>query len=242
MVRYRSTYKPRSIRRYEGRSRRKFVWSIIISIILLFAIFNWVLPFLVGQLSFFNKSSIKNQDNIIENAKIPPPLLNIPFEATNTATINIQGFTSPNSKVKIYLDDSLVSTTTSDDKGGFVTDSIDLALGTNNIVGRTVDENDKESLPSKTIQVIYSSEKPKLEISEPSDGKEITGGDKKVIVIGLTDSENEVTINGYRVIVNGDGHFSTQVSLNDGDNTLVIVATNPVGNTTSLERRVKYTP
>lgn len=241
MPKYRSGYKPRSLRKIENRNKKRLVWSIIISIALLVVIFNWVLPGLIGQLGKFNKTTTKNSVTS-QDAELAPPVLNIPYEATNTASIKVKGYTTPNTKVQIYLDDRVVDAQVSQSDGNFITGPIDLSVGTNNIFGKTIDDNNKESLPSKTIQVIYNNDKPQLDISSPEDNKEIKGGDKKVTVSGKTDPDNDVRINGAKAIVNSDGTFSTTVSLNDGDNLINIVASNSVGNSTSVDRKVKYTP
>ncbi len=240
MRRYRHTYRPRSLKRTESKNKAKFIWSIIISLALLYVLFQWVLPLFVGELSIFSKSAPKEQSE--EAVSLAPPVLNIPYEATSTASIVIKGYATPKSKVKIYLDDSLVSEADSDSDGSFTSNSINLLEGTNNIYGKTVDDKKNESLPSKKIQVFYSGEKPNLEISEPEDNKEIKGGDKKVLVRGNTDPENELTINGFRVILSPDGTFSSEISLAEGDNTITIAAVNKVGNSTSIEKRVKYVP
>ncbi len=240
MRRYRSTYKPRSLRRVESKNRAKLLWSIIISFALLYVLFQWVLPLFVGELSIFSKAVPKKE--AAEAISLAPPVLNIPYEATNTATIIIKGFATPLVKVKIYLDDSLVSETDSGNDGSFISNPIRLLEGTNNIYGKTADKKNKTSLSSKKIQVIYSSEKPDLEVSEPEDNKEIKGGDKKTIIRGKTNPENELTINGFRVITSSDGTFLSEVSLSEGDNTISITATNEVGNSSTIERRVKYVP
>lgn len=239
---YRS-YKPRSIRKTESKSKKKLIWSIIISLVLLFVLINWVLPALAGGLSLLNKVNSQNLDNkISDEIMLAPPVLNIPYEATNTAGIRIRGYATPNTKVKIYLDDIEGSTAVSGNEGEFISDEIELSIGINNIYGKTLDEKESESLPSKTIQVLYDNEKPKLEISEPLNNHEIKGGDKKVTISGITDPENEILINGFKVILNMEGKFSSQINLNDGDNNVIVTATNGVGNSTTQELKIKYTP
>lgn len=216
------------------------MWSIIISLALLYVLFQWVLPLFVGELSMFSKPTPKEE--IKEAISLAPPVLNIPYEATNTGTITVKGFAAPSTKVKIYLDDSLVSEIDSGSDGNFISNPISLHEGTNNIYGKTANDKNKESLSSKRIQVVYSNEKPELEISEPEDNKEIKGGDKKVLVRGKTDPENELTINGFRVIISSDGSFSSEVGLSEGDNIINIASTNGVGNASTIEKRVKYIP
>lgn len=240
----RSYYKPRSVRRLEKKGKQKLIFTVIGTIILIYFLITWGLPALIGGLSIFNKTSdTKSKPNAIqEDITLAPPVLNIPFEATNTATIKITGYATPNAKVEIYLDGDIETTTESDSSGNFQTDPISLSIGTNEITGKTINEKNKKSLPSKTIKITYNNEKPKLEVSEPEDGKKIQGGDKKLKVSGLTDPQNSVSVNGSTVILNVEGRFVTEIGINEGENTLVIVATNSVGNKTQIERKVTYQP
>lgn len=242
MRKYRSSFKPRSIRNIERKNKKKFIWSIIISLTLFFVLFKWGLPLIIGPLSKINQVPKTTESTTSSNAFLPPPVLNIPFEATNSAQLLISGNSTPEAKVEIYLDDSLVSSTKTNPSGEFISDLITLTQGTNNIYGKTIDEDDKESLPSKNIQLVYSSDLPPLEISEPSDNKEIKGGDKKITISGKTEAEVEVLVNNSRVIVKNDGTFTTTINLNDGDNPINIKATNIFGNSTIKDLVVKYLP
>lgn len=243
MRRYRSTYTPRSVRHEKNRARNRIIMAVVAVIVLGYFFLTWGLPALIGGLTYithFNSKPVEKKSSD-EDIAIPPPVLNIPYEATNTATISIKGYTTPDSKVEIYLDDELKTTTDVKSDGSFETSQISLALGTNNIYGKTI-ISEKESLGSKTIKLYYDSEKPKVDLSSPPDNQEIKGGDKKTRVVGNTDPQNSVTVNGSTVIVNGAGDFATDVTINDGDNTITIVVTNRFGNSTSVERKVKYSP
>lgn len=241
--RYKSTYKPRSLRRLEKKSQRNIILTLIIAFALLYFALSWGLPALVGGLSLFNKyKPTVKIDTSNQDSAIAPPVLNIPFEATSSASIKISGYSMPNSKVEIYFDDALKTTTQTHDNGGFSTDPIPLSLGTNNIYGQTLNDQSKKSLPSKTIKIIYSNEKPKLELTEPSNGLQIKGGDKKVKVSGKTDPSNSVSINGVTIIVNSDGNFSKEIVINEGENTITVSAINSVGNSAQLEVKVNYAP
>ncbi len=237
-------YKPRSIKKFEDRTRKRLVFSIIFTIALMGFLVVWGIPWIIGGLSVINKhQSTPNQ--ISEDAAIAPPVLDIPFDATNSSTIRITGYSAPNTKVEIYLDDDLKTTVSTNDDGSFATDDIMLSLGINRIYGKTVStdtaNNPKKSLSSKTIHLVYSNEKPTLDITSPSDNQQIIGGDKKVLVSGKTDTTNSLSVNGSTVIVNGDGNFSTYVSIGDGDTVITIIATNAVGSITKVERKVTYT-
>ncbi len=238
---YKSTFKPRSVRHSESRAKRNLMVTIVGILVATVVFFMWGLPFIIGQLSFLNKRNapIDASELKIDEA-IAPPVLYIPYEATNSATLPISGYASPLSRVEVYIDDEIKSQTATDSEGKFTTEPIPLNLGTNNIKAVTLSDSNKKSLPSKNIKLYFSNEKPALEISEPVDGAEIKGGDKKVRVAGKTDVNNHVAVNGSTVIVDGEGNFQTVLALNEGDNTITLVSSNSFGNSNSIERKVKY--
>lgn len=204
--------------------------------------FVWVLPFIIGQLSFLNKREKPVDVEALRlDEAIAPPVLYIPFEATNSASLPISGYAAAGSKVEVYIDEEIKAQVDTDSESKFTTSAISLNLVTNNINAVTIDKDNKKSLPSKNIKLYFSNEKPELSVSEPGDGTEIKGGDKKVKVAGKTDANNSVMVNGSTVIVGSEGNFETVVALNDGDNTLTIVASNSFGNSNQLQRLVKYT-
>lgn len=235
----------RSVKRLARKSRRNFIITLAFITILAYFSLTWLLPNFIGGIGFV-KNVIKPPQNTTfqssENATLAPPVLNIPFEATNSAEINIKGFGTPNSKVKLYIDDESKQTTDVSNDGSFVFKNVVLSLGTNNIYGKTLDDASKESLASKTIKLLYNNEKPTLNINEPEDNKTIQGGDKKIRVSGKTDPGVNVFINGTQVILDKDGNFGIDQPLNEGDNTISIKAVDITGNTTEVQRSVKYTP
>lgn len=234
-------YRPRSVRRLEKKAKRNLILSISIFLILGYFLFSWGIPVIIGGLSVFNKFKPAQISEKVEDTGLAPPVLNIPFESTNSAKIKIAGYATQNSKVEIYLDDNLATELSTDSDGKFDTDELTLTEGINNIHGVTKND-DKKSLPSKTIKISYSNDTPQLELSEPNDGQEIKGSDKKVRVSGKVDNQNPVTVNGVTVVVNSDGNFQTSIPLNDGENLIIISATNDFGNNIKIERKVKYSP
>lgn len=238
-------YQPFSARRQSRKSKNKFIITLILSVVLLYASVTWILPTLIGGLSFVNKfkPTPTKETPISENATLAPPVLNIPYEATNSASIRIKGYTLPGASVEIYLDDELKTTTKASGDGSFMTDLVELNIGTNNISGKTIDEKNNKSLLSKPIKIIYDNEKPKLELTSPQDNQTLSG-DKKVTVLGSTDPDNDIsiTINGTRAIVNSEGNFSQTIDINDGENNIVVISLDPAGNTTQTSRKVIYSP
>lgn len=233
----------RSTRRIARKSKRNFIISLILIALLIYSTIAWILPSFINGLGFI-KNIFKPSQKIsskIEDSTLAPPVLNIPYEATNTAQITISGYSTPKSNIVIYVDDEIKGTTEALEDGRFEITDVQLSLGTNNIYGKTKDEK-MESLPSKTIRIIFDNEKPILNINEPEDGKKIQGGDKKVKVSGQTEAGAFIFINGNQAVVDKDGNFTSEQTLNDGDNIFTIKAQDSASNITEIQRRVNYTP
>ena len=243
-------YRTRSARRLVSKTRRNFFVTLLVIFFLIFVTFNWVLPAFINSLGFITSPFKQVKDKevpVSENPALAPPVLNIPYEATNTAKINVEGFATTNSKVRIFVDDGEKGEEESESDGSFQVKNIELNLGTNSIYGKTIDEKGKESLPSKIIKLIYDNENPTLEVSEPSDGKEITG-DRKLKISGKTESSAKVfisvtnVINEAQIIVDSEGKFTSDQNLNDGENIFTIKAMDSASNQTEVVRRVVFKP
>src|SRR3989344_5120962 len=209
------SYRARSSRRYVKRSKRNFFVTLIIITLLLFATIQWILPTFVngvGLVTGIFKEKSRTATNITENAQLAPPVLNIPYEATNTAEIDVKGYSTPGSKVKLFLD------------------------------GQEIEIVDASSEGDFTFRITYDNEKPTLNVSEPEDGKTIQGGEKKIKITGNTEVNAEVFVNDAQIIIDKDGNFSSDQNLNDGENIFTIKSVDPASNITEISRRVVYQP
>lgn len=233
----------RSAKRFARKSKRNFIITLILTGLILYFTFKWILPFFIGGVSFI-KDTINSNPKISstqEANNLAPPVLNIAYEATNTAQIDISGYGTPHSKVTLFLDDQAAQTIDVSSEGTFTFTKVPLKFGTNNIYAKTIDQN-KVSLPSKEIKVILDNEKPSLNILEPDDNKQIQGGDKKVKVAGKTEAGSKIFINDNQTIVDSEGNFLTELSLNEGDNIISIKAVDFASNSTEVQRKVTYKP
>lgn len=231
----------RTARRLAKKSRRNLIVTIIIILVLLYTTFNWILPFFINGLGFIT-GIVKPSQKIesLDNNILAPPVLNIPYEATNTAQINISGYASAHTKVSLFLEDGKKDTVETDSEGNFEFKDISLSLGTNNIYGKTEDEK-VESLPSKLIKVTFDNERPDLSIFEPEDNKTIQGN-RQLKIAGQTESQSNIFINDTRVVVDFEGKFSSIQNLNDGENIFNIKAVDQATNNIEVSRRVIFTP
>jgi len=237
------SYRYKAARRLQRKSKRNFIITLILVVALLYIAFVWILPNLIGGVSIIKNFTNPAKKIInVDQVSLAPPVLNIPFEATNTGQINISGYSTPGAKVEVFVDDDKKQTVSVSTDGSFNINNLPLSLGNNEISGKTVVEGGKESLPSKTLRILYDNEKPKLNLNEPADNKTIRGGDKKVKFSGKTEPGAQVFINNTQVIVDKDGNFSSDQVLNDGDNNFEIKAVDSASNATEISRKVIFQP
>lgn len=238
------SFKTRSTRRLVKNTKRKFIFTILLIIFLLYATIKWILPNIVGGVGSVTstfKSPVLQEKPVAENATLAPPVLNIPYEATNSAQIIVRGYSSGDAKVKVYNDDSLVDTLDADTDGTFTTKEIRLNLGTNNIYGQTVDMKNNESLASKTIKIVYDNEKPDLKIIDPAPDTKTTQGDQgRLYIRGVTENDSKIYINNTQQIVDSKGEFDAFISLIPGENKVVIKAVDKAANFTEITRVLNY--
>lgn len=79
---------------------------------------------------------------------------------------------------------------------------------------------------------------PMLVVDSPKNG--IIVSEKRVDIIGKTDPDATVTVNGISIIVHPDGKFFDQVSLNSGLNTITVVATSRFGKNVTLAKTIMF--
>lgn len=237
-------YNRRAIRRIANRNKRNFIISLILAILLTYFALIWLLPNfigIIGSIKKFISPPIEKTRLEDTTVSLAPPILNIPYEATNTPQINIQGYATGDSEVKLFIDDEEKQTVKSSSDGTFTFQNVQMALGINNIYGKTVNEEGEMSLPSKTIRVILDNEKPQLEVYEPEDGKNIQG-EGKMKISGKTEAGAQIYINSSQVIVSNEGNFSSDQTLNEGENIFNIKAVDSALNFTEISRLVNFTP
>lgn len=89
-----------------------------------------------------------------------------------------------------------------------------------------------------SLQYIQLQQPPMLTIQNPKES-EIIVESQRVDILGQTEPDATVSINGIGVLVRADGKFFDQIQIFPGDNTVTITATSRYGKTTTLTRLVK---
>ena len=150
------------------------------------------------------------------------------------------------SSVKLVIDSGAAITgnalTKEEITGGYqytYTPSTALSDGSHTIKVDTSD-NDGNAATQKMAAFKIDTVPPTLSISSPANGLETNAA--SVTVAGttndITSSPVTLTVNGKGVAVNEDGKFSTTVSPAEGSNTIIIVATDGAGKSTTVTRTV----
>ncbi len=87
-----------------------------------------------------------------------------------------------------------------------------------------------------TLQYSKLRQAPPLVILSPK--STLVTQERKIEVLGTTDADATVTINGVSVVVRSDGKFFDQVSLEPGVNKITVTATSRFGKSTAIVREV----
>ena len=227
----------------EKRNLRRAALFTFLTLFLLFAAIFCGIPTLVKMAVFFG--NLKGSFQPIElkdNLPPQPPILDYLPEAINKAEVEISGLAENGALVKIFLNNREVKEILADNEGNFSSGKLNLTLGKNEIYAVAVNKTGNQSTDSKKISVWYDNEPPFLEISQPEDGKTISDEKGKVDIIGETEEDAELTINGYFVILNKEGSFRYTLGLSVGENEILIITKDKAGNQTEKTLTVNYSP
>lgn len=173
---------------------------------------------------------------------LPPqvPVLSLPYQATNSATIALTGFGEANSKVSLVVNSSPVATIDVGGDGQFKQD-LRLEKGDNDLVVYGTDAAGNESTQSNPYHVFMDDEALKIDVSEPTSPAEIVGKKNQQLMIkGKTKPNTKVYVNDRLNNVKEDGSFEILYPLAEGENTLKLHGVDKASNTVELELKVTF--
>lgn len=197
------------------------------------------IPFLV-DFSAFLSSALAPQKKVAKKAKryLQQPQLEIPYEATNSATIKITGYGAENTEVELYVN-NYKSATTSDKKGLFSFSNVSLAKGENELYVLTRDKTSQEEAKSEIATITFDKEPLKIELENLNDGQEFTLNNQ-ITIKGKLSEEGTLHLNDRFIMINSDKSFSTDLELNEGDNKLIFLGIDRAGNQTKQELTARF--
>ncbi len=228
--------------RLENHHNKTLIQKILLSIVLFIAFVIFFLSsgikMLVSFTLFLNQlanggqsKQTTQQTESLNTVSIDP----IP-SATSSSTLLFSGTALNFDRLEIYLNDEKQDEIS-------ISDSFDgevkgLEKGENSIHFIAKSTQSKETKKSEVFSVLFKSDKPKLEISEPTDGARTNKED--IRISGTTDKETTIRVNGQPLIVDVVGKFTTIFRLKDGENKIQITAEDIVSNQEKKELTVTY--
>jgi len=229
-------------RRLEEKTKKNLVLNILGIVLVILLVLKFGIPLLVNLSVFFSGSSKNNQmpvaTSIQDTSFIAPPVLDSFPDATSSANIPVSGIASKNQSIDLYINGNLQDNTKTKDDGSFLLTET-LRPGENTIQVKAV-VNGKESDFSNSITTAFKSAPPSLNVTSPSDGQSYSKDQNTATVMGTTDPDVKVTVNGFWAISDDNGNFSYNLPLQNGDNQIKVVATDAAGNTTEKDIKVTY--
>lgn len=169
------------------------------------------------------------------NTYVAPPTLNPVADATKESTITVSGKGLADQRVKLYVNESFVDETTTQDDNNFNFPSVHLNDGQNTIKAMIITKENAKSAFSKEVTISYLNKPPELSINQPQDGQGFDKSTGPVSILGQTDPNAQVTVNDFTAVVDDQGKFSYLYNLKDGDNDIKVVATDKANNNTTKE-------
>jgi RHS repeat-associated protein len=172
--------------------------------------------------------------HITRDTKSPEIVINSPADGmfTNQITVTVNGTVQDSTNVSLSINGNNVPVGTD----GSFSKIISIVEGTNLIEIVATDAAGNSIQLTRMIKCDMIA--PVLTVTSPLDN--ITTTEQSIVVSGtvIDSSFVRVTINGANVNIESNGAFSTQITLVAGLNTIAIVATDTVGNSTTITRTV----
>lgn len=231
--------KSRLSQRTEKRTKKTIILTTVGIVVILFLLIRFGTTVLIGfSILLAGKDSASPAVSNSSVNFVPAPVLNSLPVATNSAQVVITGQGESNETIKLYINNSLTDTASTDNNGKF-SFSENLQTGSNQIEATAL-KNNKTSAYSDTVTVTYNNTPPTLTVNTPSDGQSFSKDQNTALVTGKTDPNVTVTVNGFWAVIDENNNFSYNLPLQNGDNQIKIIATDQAGNKTEKDIKVTY--
>jgi len=230
--------------RLQTHQQKQFVTKIIglavILCLIIYFIFTIGIRFILNASVFIANLTAKKTQNQL--TKIDDTYGSIDIDsiptATNSSKISVGGSVVNLSTIEFFLNGEKVKQVALNASDSFAEEIGDLKTGQNTVFVKGMFKDSNSSKQTKEFNVLYKSEKPKLEISEPSDKAKTSKSEIKIK--GSTDKETFIKINELPIVVDAQGNFESIVQLKEGDNSFTVVAMDIAGNSETKLISVTY--
>lgn len=187
-----------------------------------------------GQTATLSGSTYPGLRLVVQDTTAPTLTITAPANGyvTSAASVTVSGAVSDNVGVASVTVNGAAATVTN----GTFSKSVSLNAGSNTITVKATDMSGNATTVTRTV--VRDNTGPTLNVSAPSD--ELVTANASVTVSGTVSDANgvsSVTVNGTAIeVINGS--FSKSVTLSAGSNTITVIATDSIGNTTTITRTV----
>lgn len=224
----------------EEEITKKTIFLGVITILIFVALLVFGLPMLIRLSIILGEARVQKAKEV-KGKVIPPPQprLILPFEATNSATISLSGYSEKGLEVDLLKNDVSLDKTQANENGEFSFDNVELDTGDNQFGAVAISQDGVSSDPSKPIDIIYDNQAPEITMLNPSEDK-LSVDYADFDVAGKTDVGASVTVNGRIASVDDEGKFKIKFQLNAGKNDLEIISTDLARNQTKKTIEITY--
>ncbi len=226
-------------RKKEEQITKKTIFLGFLTVLVFVLIIVFGLPFLIN-FSIFLGNTKSNKEVNNENV-LPPmaPRLVIPFEATSSSKIKIDGFAETGSAVELLKNDESVGRVDVTENGDFSFEDIELSEGENSFAAVVIKDKSGSSEVSKEMIVIFDNKAPELTMTNPSE-ESLTVDSADFDIIGKSEKGVSVLVNNRVATVDNDGNFKIKVQLNAGKNEIEIIVRDEALNETRKKITITY--
>lgn len=224
----------------EEEITRKTIFLGLATLVTVMLLIVFGLPLLIRFSIFLG--DLKNLRTVEDTEKILPPMpprIILPFEATNTSLIVINGLAEKSVDVELLKNDVSVGKTKTNDSGEFSFPAVELEEGESVFSAIAFGEKGVNSEPSSEVRVAYINQPPPLTIINPSE-ESLKVDSPDFDVIGQSQKGVSVTVNGRLAAVDDEGKFKLKLQLNTGKNDVEIVVKDIAGNETRKKIVITY--
>lgn len=226
----------------ERKNVRSALVFILFTLAIILGLIFYGVPLVTKITSFV--TGLRKQSAALPNNNLPPPAPvtfdSLP-EAINKTPLKVSGSVQPGNTVVLNFNGG--ENEIAADENGIFSISLEPAKGDNSLFAYAKGPTGKLSQKSAVYAIIFDNEAPKIEISTPPDGAKYYGTKQQNATIkGTTETGSTLSVNGRLAVVNDDGAFSSNYTLDEGENNLSIKAIDRAGNESETSLKLYFYP
>lgn len=226
-------------RKNEETVTKKTIFLGILTILFTIFIVVFGLPFLIKFSIFLGES--KKSGNDLNDKTLPPlaPRLVVPFEATNSGEIDVNGFAEVGVDVELFNNGISLGKVEVSEEGDFVFEDISLDNGGNSFTAIASSEETGIGEESLASDVLFDDQAPKIILTNPSE-ESLTIDYADFDIVGETESDASVSVNGKLALISDSGEFKIKIQLSMGKNDIEVVVRDSAGNESKKKISITY--